>query len=388
MAGRWVVFHDVTGAVTSAVHTGKEGKATAPVSPHGLVTVAQGTSIQSLVTVASVEPDDAITVGEEEDEGGPDEALCSARVSLPGRHPNAARYAVELGVGAAEILPDTPLRMSIVSRFVERGRFQVLAEAIDDAGSPMAYSHAWFDGCANDGGRASPEARLPAWKTDFRPLVVEVSGGGDAAATLTGTMSIELGGPGDRFVRGSQRARLAEPTTLRFVVPPTLDSKAKLTLTIAGEETGDRFVLEEERASMPEKVAIDLRQHRLPRVSDVVVEEATRARPSIRWRIEGAGATKADVVVVQVSWPATGEHVWTFLLPPDAPQELTLPALPDELASWRPDGRPLTASVALVDASYVDGFSEMKRKGLAALEDPPEVDRVFLRYSVSGALDF
>lgn len=390
MANRWVVFHDASGAVTSAVRTGTDGKASSPVNPGASVTVAHGTSIRSLVTVVAVEPNDALTVGEAEDEGGADETRCTAVVSLPGRHPKAARYAVELGVGPAEISPDKPLEMSVVDRFVKRGRFQVLAEAVDAAGVPVAFTHAWFGGCENDGGRPAVPARLPAWRSDYRRLPVEVSGGGGEAGTVEASMSIELGGPRDRFARGRREAALSERATLDFAVPRPLGERTKLELAVAHAGTRDRFVLEETRASMPEAFSFDLREQRLPRISGAVVEDASSARPTVRWRVAGdAARAKADVLVVQLSWPATGEHVWTLLLPPDGPQEVTLPALPEELASWRPDGRKATASVALLDASFLDGFAEVKRKGLAALEDPPDdADRVLVRHSVTGDLAF
>lgn len=387
-ADRWVVFHDAAGNVTSTARTDKDGKVSGTVTSGSMVTVGYGTSIRHLVTVMGVEPNDAIVIGEEEDEGGADTSICRTAVSLPGKRANAARYEVALGVGPAEADPAKPLRLSVVERFVRDGRFQVLAEAFDTAGEPLAFSHAWGTGCSKDAG-AAVEVRLPPWSEDYRPFVVSVSPSeaGAGAAKVEARMSIDLGGPGDRFDRGRKEADLRGPTTLHFLVPRPLGTRAKLKATFAYEGSPDRSVLEDRRRDMPEDVTLDPAEALLPRVSDAVVDGAGGARPSVRWRIAREHA-KADAVVARLTWPKTGEHAWTIVAPPDAPPRIALPALPDELAAWRPDAQPITASVALLDASFLDGFADVKKKGLAALEDPPDAERTLLRYSVTGDLDF
>lgn len=377
---RWVVFHDAAGNVLSSMKTNKEGVASGAGS---MITVAYGTSIKHIVTIVGVEPNDNLVVGEEEDEGGPETTVCTAQLLLPSKHPKAARHVVSLGVGTTEAEPSKPLAMPVLKRYLAGGKFAAFAEATDAAGEPVAFSHGWFSGCeSNDGGmKDTALARLPAWSTTYRSFEVDATSR-TASGTLTADLAI-LGAGGDRFERGRRSAALGEHTTLKFPVPGPLGSRAAYKLVVA--QDGGRSVIEQERTSMPEKLSIDLDKELLPRVTDVALD-GTAPRPSVRWRV--TGPSQADAVVVRLTWPATGEHIWTFVLPPNAPGRIAVPALPNELAQWRPDQRPIKPAVAILDASFFAGFADVKRKGLEGLEDPPEAETTVLRYSSFGDLDF
>lgn len=386
LADHWVVFHDEAGGILASVRTGRDGRASGPIAPGGMITVAHGSSVKHLVTVTGVSPDDRIVVGEEEDEGGPGKTVCTALVSMRERHPRAARYTIALGVNRTDVVdPEKGQRASVLQRFLVGGRFRVLAEAWDERGEPIAYAHAWFSGCG-DGGTV--EAKLPAWSLDQRTFSVDVTGGGaEEGATIAGELALVPEGA-DAFVRNRREAPLGDRATLRFTAPRPLGASAKLSLTLSypgAAGPAERAVLDEKRKDMPEAVAIDLRARMLPRVSDPVVDGAGTPRPAVRFRVRGdAAAAKADALVVRLAWPKTREHVWTIVAPPDAPPRIAVPALPDELASWRPGTDPIAAAAALVDASFLEGYADVKRKGLEALEDPEEDGDTVVRWSIAG----
>lgn len=382
----WVVFHDDTGAVTSAMKTGNDGKASAPMGPHGMITVAYGTSVKHLVTITGVEPEDHLVVGEEEDEGAPEEAVCQARITLPAAPSSGARHVVTLGVGTTEV-PDSraPFTASVLERFIVKGKFPVLAEALGKGGEPVAFAHAWGEGCRADAGAV--DVPLRAWSTDYRTFPVQVSGRAEEGATLAGEFFI-LGQETDRLRRGRHQEPIGDHTVFRFTAPRPVGTHAayELVATRAGSEA--RSVILERRLAMPEHVNVDLQERLLPRVEGVRVEAPDSARPSVRWDLS-APAPSADGVVVRLSWPETSEHVWRLVAHPDRPSRMVIPALPDALAAWRPDARKLTAAVAIVDASFVDGFADLKKRGLVALEDPPKkAETTVLRYSATGDLRF
>jgi hypothetical protein len=68
---------------------------------------------------------------------------------------------------------------------------------------------------------------------------------------------------------------------------------------------------------------------------------------------------------------------------------MRVPALPDGLAGWRPDGSLITAAVALLDSSEYASYDDVRHKGLeAASEGIVEDADGTLRWSASGPLSF
>jgi len=376
-ADRWVVFHDPAGNVLSSAKSDAAGKVAARIPDGGMVTVAYGSSIQRLVTVVGVKPGEGLIVGEKEDEGEDGNTLVRARVTLPGRWPEAARYVVSLGVAVSEVPdPTQPITLSVLERLVVKGRFAVLAEAVAPSGEAVAHAFTWAE--AGDAGTA--DVSLPAWSTDVRAFEVEL-------ANATGVVHGELGmvtAGSNRFLRPR---RPASERGLRFLVPEPLGDEAALRIEAAWSPD-DRAGVARRRHLEP-KMRVDLGAELFPRVSrPSVVRGADPARPSVTWSVAEARAG-ADALVVRLKWPATGEHEWTIVLPPATRAPFRLPALPPVLATWRPDARAILAAVGLVDSSEYEGYDEVRAKGIdAAAEGVDEDEDGFLRWSTSGDLPF
>ncbi len=401
-AKRRVVFHAVDGSILESVETGDDGKAPGPIMQGAMITVAYGTSVRELVTIGGVVANDELLVGEDEDEGSAEKVLCTAMVSVPALPPGATRAHVTLGTGATEIAADKPLPMSVFERYLDdKKRFRVLAEALDEQGKTIAWSQAWADGCNREAG--SVEVKLEGWKKELRPFAIAVSNPGEAVA-LHSEIAVHHGDL-DRFLRRKNEQRPPFGKETRFELPPAiLEGGTSLAYRIELFTTSpfewskgpiERTVLTERMspsATPPETIAIDLATRMLPRVTAPALETTSDpARPFVSFRIpsrEGTNAAPidADAVIVHVRWPRTREHLWTLILPPNGPRRVRLPALPDTLKDWRPDGRDVTVSVGLVDASEWSSFDDVRKKGIAELNELDE--GASIRWSLAGEADF
>lgn len=382
---RIVVFSDEAGGLLATAKTKADGTASGPMTARGMVTIALGTSVRHLVTITAVVPGDRLVFGEEEEDEGTAGVACRIAVTAPSVVANAAKHVVSVGVNDTPLGdPKKPVTVAVLKRFVVGGKVRTLARALDAEGKLLAYSHAFVEGCAQaDGGAGSLDVRLPAWSTDLRTFTVEASGG--PHGTLEG--SITLVPPGaDGFALGSREAPIDGEATLVFLAPRPLGTRGRTKLEVKYEDGRDHAEIDERRDDIAETSKIALGERLLPRIRDAVVEGQGSARPSIRWTASSSLA-QADAIVARLAWPASREHVWTIVAPPDAPPRLAVPELPDELGAWRPDHRVITPAVGVVDASFWNGYADVKRKGLESLEQPPAADVVIIRSSATGELD-
>jgi hypothetical protein len=382
-ADRWVVFHDADGTVRSSGKSDALGKISGAVQEGGMVTVAYGSSIRRLVTVVGLKPADSVLIGEkEEDEAEAGNTLFRANVKLPGPRPEAARYSVSLGVAESEAPdPSQPLALSVLERFVKEGRFAVLAEAIDRTGEPIAHAFTWAT--AADAGEVP--VTLPSWSTEVRTFEASLLNLPQGVRRVRGDLGM-VTASSNRFHRPSRSVPVPGESTLRFLVPAPLGDDAALRIEAIWDGEDKAGIARRQHVEPAMKV--DLAAELLPRVSGAhVAPSADPARPTVAWSV--AGPSSADVIVVRLKWPATGEHEWTILLPPTTRDSFRLPALPQVLASWRPDARPIAAAVGLVDSSEYANYDDVRAKGIdIAAEGLEDDEEGWLRWSTTGDLTF
>ncbi|MBS2014448.1 MAG: hypothetical protein JST00_16295 [Deltaproteobacteria bacterium] len=384
VADRWVVFHDADGEVISSVKSDHEGRASGDVPEGGMITVLYGTSVQHLVTFTAVKPDDEVLVGEkEDDEAQPGDSVARAAVTLPPAFPSATRYGVSLGVGLTEVLdPTRPVTMPVLRRFVgDDKRFPVLAVAIGEGETLLAYAHASAPSGATDGGTV--DVRLGPWSKDWREHRLALTKAPAGATTALASLAMTSGK--DRFDCGRRRSPFADgAATAAFAVPAPLGKTAIVHLEVAYGATSDRAFFSRRIPSLATQTNLDLSALLLPRVTRPSMDLGrTSARPVVRWEAEGGGA-KTSAIVVQVSWPETKEHRWTVVAPPSASPRVELPALPPSLGTWAPDGGALAPVVGLVSATEYATWADVEKKGLHLLSEPPEDDDATVSMSVAG----
>jgi hypothetical protein len=379
-ADRWVVFHDPDGTVRASGKSDALGKISGSVREGGMVTVAYGSSIRRLITIVGVKPADSVLVGEKEDEGKGGDSLFRANVKLPGPRAEATRYMVSLGVAESEAPdPAQPIALSVLERFVKDGRFAVLAEAFDRGGEPLAHAFTWAT--AADAGEVA--VTMPAWSTDVRTFEALLVNPPSGVRNVRGDLGI-VTASSNRFTRPSRS--VAPDSPLRFLVPAALGDDAALRIEAIWDGNDKAGIAR--RQHVQASMKIDLAAELLPRISGANVQPGSdSARPSVGWSVASAGS--ADAIVVRLKWPATGEHEWTILLPPTTRGPFRLPALPQVLASWRPDARPIAAAVGLVDSSEYESYDDVRSKGIdVAAEGLDDDEEGFVRWSTTGDLTF
>jgi hypothetical protein len=380
-----VVFHDASGRVRSTSETGADGKACGSVTSGDMVTVAYGGPSFELVTVTDVRPGEEVVVGEREGDS-PTPVVGIVAPRLAGPHDGATDYALSIGVGQTTVrrVAERPT-LQVLSDYVHEGTFALLAEALDASGKPLAYAVARA---------ATPKALvpvplvLPAWSRDWQHVEVALTG----TPTWATELAVELELPGDpgQLLKRAAHVHVAGPgeSVVRFDVPKGIGRSAVVTVTASPPESRDgehvQSLWQQRFDGVPPRVAIDLARL-LPPVTAARVESTVDpARPRVSWSASD-NIRDTDLSAVVVRWPEASAHRWTLVGPPQGNGPWQLPELPDALAQWRPDGSPMTAAVGWIDASEVDGYTDVLRRGLQWASDRPSRPNT-LRMSMSGEL--
>jgi hypothetical protein len=274
------------------------------------------------------------------------------------------------------------VRMPVLDRFLFDGRFRVLGEAHDDRGAPLAYAFAWHPLERVDGGLPEVSAALGPWRTDFTEVRRALANPPAGLTHATGHLAVALG-KHQRIQRPRREAPIAPETSLRFAVPPELVHSAEVRLELAYGTSGERAVWRNRAKELAVDERIDLGAALPPRISAALAEDGEAGRRTVR--LSFGGEPRGDLALVRLAWPRTREHVWTVVAPPTT-STVRLPALPPELEAWRPDDRPVSVAAALVEASFYDGYADVRRKGVELLFDPRGDDGVRVTASVTGEL--
>jgi hypothetical protein len=174
VAGADVVWNDATGAVIAHDLTDATGHASRILPPGASVTAIisvgiGGPYVRKVETVLDVRPGDVLTLG---DRGPSSSYLCTAHVIFPGTFPGAASYRAHAIGAIDQTLNASPLDLGINTNGVEpSGDFSVIAEALDGTGTVIATSSISVPAPAP---MATVDVMLPAWRSDFTSLAVDV----------------------------------------------------------------------------------------------------------------------------------------------------------------------------------------------------------------------
>jgi hypothetical protein len=388
---RWVVFHDHDGNVLARARSDHDGKARAAIPAGGMVTIARDDGVQHLTTFLDVQPGDALVVDESSEEEGTPRVVGAARIKLPGRYPGARIHVVSMGVGKTIVDPALSSTPPVLERFLVEGRrFRVLAEAVGDANEPLAYAFAWVEWDAEKTAvHATVDVELDAWRTDWRTFTLVPGPLPEEATEVRGRLAV-LGREEDRFESPPRQRAVADGGVgaLTFPVPPPLGAAVeyRIEASLGAGAARRRRVLVGRTDALPEASTLDLRAG--AQIASAAVDRASPpARPALRWAVTGDGA-RADALLLRATWGR--RHEWTVAMPFGTHSPVRLPELPPELADWAPGAEPVTVAAAVIDASFYDGYADVRRKGIRLVRHPPVAERsaTLLRASVTGDLPF
>ena len=355
--GRIAIFQDRRGAVRTQVRTGSDGRATSSIRAGDMVTLANvGAPKFDLITYVDLQPSDLAVVGEIESEDQPQQWGSLMQVALPAP-PQGAMHG-EVGGGLALTPhPGAPTAVRLVDT---DGAFHVVGIATDESGAPVAFTT--LELAAN----AQPAmVTLPAWRTDWHRVDVRVANVSPSAQTHVAV---------DAIAGHARFPALAAPDQASTLLLPAgvgQEMDTQITITDNGARRTWRRVGE-----LASSVRIDTTDL-LPAVSQVSFTPG--ARPTVTWN---TGAVDASTVaVIRLSWGEGDAHRWTVIAPASI-RRFEFPALPDELALWRPTTE-VRVGVGLIHHSEIAGYHALMQHGIDELEAE---DGETLRTSTYGYL--
>lgn len=359
-SGRVAVFQGPDGAVRAAVPTADDGSATAPVQAGDMVTLANvGASRFELTTYVDLRPGDLAVVGELATEGDESASTGLVQVALPAAPPGATGLEVSAGRSFVPHL-GAPLGVQLVDAGADAGT--VVGIATDAAGAPVAYTR--LDTRA---GVPGAPATLPAWRTDWERIDLRVA---NLPASATTTARVDALAGDARF------PALAAGPTARLI-PPGLARAIDVAVSVTDGDTRRDWRRTGPLVHELALAASDL----LPAITTVELTAAAD-RPAVAWTVAAAPGA-ADAVVIQLAWGDGDAHRWTVIAPATL-RQFRFPALPDQLAGWRP-GADLRVGVALIDSTAFADTHELMRHGLDALAEADA--ELTLRTSSAGHVE-
>lgn len=366
-----VVFHAPDGSVVAHVQTDGSGSASATIEAGALVTVARSYSgIWDLVTVAGLEPGDALVLAPFPSIYYGGTVVGSASVTYPGALEGADQYSVILGCNSSDwqYTPD-PQTVQLISWCGDA------VDAVGIASSAADGTIGWatalgvpVTGTAPD---RSATIALGAWRTALAALRLTLDDPPADAAGVYASLTPRRNGFLWYSTANAQSQTLAPPASASVAIPFAGDlftsGRLEVRLDYAWSGSGlDAGLLLSNETSLADR-AIDLAAEFLPRVSAMtLVEGATGWEAS--WTV-AARDPRIDATFLGVTWGEISEQRrWSVLLPPGRTR-FRFPALPDALAEFLPlEASPvLGKGVTDWDLSTVPSYREFRASQLAFL---------------------
>lgn len=351
-AGAPVVFHDPAGEVLAFVLTSADGLARHDLFPRGGM-VSAVTQFGDLETVAGVLPGDSLMLGN----FYPNLDANEMQV-LADPFPGATNYILS-STESTSFTSTLPFYVSCSQPLID-----LAATAVDANGTSLAYA-VELDAPFVPNGTTS----LPAWQTDWQTSRLVVSappGGGYSAIAIGGTML-----QGEVSVRGGAVSlSLDGPATFTFQQLPDGPDRAWYAMLLLFRWQQSWWNIDY-RAGLPDLVAMDVERDFLPAPA-VVLRDVGTDRPTIDWIADAS--VVVDGIRASLEWDDAGGFGAWYVIAPNV-GEITFPALPDALASYRPTGAfSGEASVTLVESSRYASYASMRHAPEDYLDFPATGD--------------
>jgi hypothetical protein len=340
-----VVFSDEAGELLAHAKTDAKGEASAIMS-HGSITIATHDRLMStheLLTIVGVESEDHIRVDLKAYTLPKPVVMASVALeALKG----ASAYHVVAGCSAGSTRDPTQVApLGVQPWCLEKGRFDVAARALDDAGHPIGYT---FLADVEPAPPGPMSLSLPAWRTDLVPLEVRLV---DAPEGAKFRMTIDAVAV-DLTARADTAAA---PFPRTVMVPGALGDEVDLSAFEEREGEWTRMI--SRVAKRAAALTVDAKQL-LPYVIDLAWDAADERRPTFRFAFAGT-PEHADGVWAGTSFTTQPRINWTTLLPPSA-RSFRMPSLPPELSAFTPRGAPENLIVTVFDRSSIPGWKELR----------------------------
>jgi hypothetical protein len=367
VAGADVVFNDPDGTPTAHVTTDGAGKASGIGHLGGSVTVitvgySGGVADYYLQTRMGIVPGDDLVIGGEAHPSPYQQPLGYATVHLT-PYAGAASYYIESGCDHKNQTTTADASLTLNANcFNSSSTFDVVVTAFDASSKPIAFTT-----LANQippSGGATVDATMPAWRTDFGQLAVQIDNVPPRTSMVEYYVDMK-DGFADLF-SGGATPTVAPGASTSFMVPfiPTVVSRTSVHAIITEmNATGPAGTLQliEEQPSLLTSDTIDGAAVKLAQIHDVVVDvPAGQTTPRFTWAADGDNSG-AQALELYARWnllptmPVGWE--WDVMAPPGTPSPVQLPQLPDDLSMHRMTPGQVFSSPLLVTVHTNDAFS-------------------------------
>ena len=359
-----VVFHDAAGAPVDMASTDASGEASGFAPDGGAITVARTISGERrLESILGVRTGDHLVVG------FPEKRLGNAgtvRVHAPTAVANAGDYVIDAGCTDTTTTSITsPVDVAIPGECVTgESPLSVLAVSRAEDGTP--YSYALAESIALDGDGAA-DVTLSEWSLDWGDVFLSVQ---DFPAGVIGARAnVAAVSDGEAFYAVSVPTVLpayeGSTATAIFPYPAQLGASYEYVVALGygeGATVTSESVLVARDTARPQNQLLPAAGF-LPPIAGAALD-ASR----ITWTFDAAHAATAAMAAF-VSFEGDGAVRWSVLAPPDLAGEAALPALPDSLAEWRPQGDATSAVIAFAEADFIAGWDDARtQRGPSILE--------------------
>ena len=358
-----IVFTDPDGAVVSQAVTDALGQASEDLFAGSGVTIAvMGGGSYITITWAGVEPGDDLVW--RFDPPTPTE-VGALSASLPEAHAEATHYEVELGCHAANTDdPNNPVTATITSDCLGSDEnIDLIALALDDSNTAVGYSASAGVPAVVDG---TTSVAFDVWQSALDPFTITLANappgiggaGFEPHFRIDGLDFRAAGDGGTGFVDGTgtieggyfQGIAIDQLQYSVFIGLGTEEAPEGIAVLLVGHPDA------------PASATHDLGQLLLPGISAAAMA-GDDGRLSLSWTATGSFAA-ADGAMVMSNWAeGSSPHLAFLMLPPDATSPYLLPALPDELAVFRPSGTSTfeTPMVVFAEADFAADYTAVRQ---------------------------
>ena len=364
-----VVLHDETGAPIAETTTDADGMAVLEgVVPGDMVTVVEHwSSGLKAHTVMGVKPGWTLEVGSPRPGYAPDRGAVTLQMPgpLPPEIPAPAEPSYRASIGCTIASGGDPsatyvLGVTSTCPSAPDGSLNALALAYD-LWDPVAYSSVRsipMTGAAPD---QTGSATFPAWRSDFAALETHITNMPFADEDLSGGYTIVA--DGQQLLQANPSAD-PEDTTASFTwpwaYPADIADDIYAFVMLQGKTTSEyRYRTWKLASPFPVSMDIDLESDLPGLVGEPVFDATDPARPQFSWSTTGSVAgADALWIAAHGADSSSASYDLAILAPPDTPQPVQFPRMPDDLAGLMPDADVTfyNASVAYHDFDDVPDY--------------------------------
>jgi len=378
-----VVFGDASGAVLQHTQTDASGLASFTMDAGGMVTLLvrnpDNEDAPSLQTITDLRPGDVVQTYASSTSSASVPRLGSVQIDFPERRVPSGTVAIQIDLGCQSryLYPAYGDRLQgyVVDVYQycaqPAGALDISVTALNGDFVPLAFSTC--KGIVLNPAGKTPAHFTTGWRTDFRKFGIEYTNVVAGMTRLLPSVTPVHEGTSRGPYQGANVEVAAGESGTRTIRYPDLAEALAFgveLLPAANAYNGPLIVYQRYFPDLPESARVDFATDVPPLVTNVALTDGTTVRPGATWSAP-ADLPNVDLGSFNIDWQVGRYNYayWSVAFPPGAQPPLRVPALPEELAAFRPPPDPQRlrlSGVSLESDSTVSGYHEFLAAPLAS----------------------